>query len=447
MVSLLALLALGATANPVSVKVDGSLKDALEAIAREGGLNVVVDGDLHEPVQVHLTSLPAEEALESVAKVYHLDVVREGKLWVVRRAAKEAALPLPPTPPAPPAAPAAPVPPVPNVEAIVKGALQNAGVDLDQEIERAQDEAEAARDEAERAREEAAQMREKAKELAEAQRERAQALKEAARERAKALSKDVKSRFAKGPVVVKEGSIVQSATSFGGPVIVEKGAIVEGDATAFGGDVVLKEDAIVEGNATAFGGQVVREKTSQVQGEAVSFADKAKHGIKVGTSRVADFLVAFALFFGLGFLVTMLAPQRMKRVEDVIRTQPVRSGLFGVLALLASLPLSVILFFTFIGWPLLALMWVALPLAVLIGMPAIANVVGAALPTAGVRKTQALVLALGLAVVLASFHLPVLGGVLVSVTTFIGVGAVLRTRFGQPPKGLPVRDERVTAAV
>jgi hypothetical protein len=60
------------------------------------------------------------------------------------------------------------------------------------------------------------------------------------------------------------------------------------------------------------------------------------------------------------------------------------------------------------------------------------------------RKTQALVLALGtLALMLVSL-IPVLGKLAVGVAAFIGLGAIIRTRFGQPPRGTPIFDDAAT---
>ena len=53
------------------------------------------------------------------------------------------------------------------------------------------------------------------------------------------------------------------------------------------------------------------------------------------------------------------------------------------------------------------------------------------------RKTQAAVLALGLALLLLVAQVPVLGGLVTAAACFVSLGAIVRTRFGQRPRGTP----------
>jgi hypothetical protein len=381
------LLVLALAAGPVSVKFEGPLKQGLTTIAERGGLNVIVVGDLAEPVQIHLTDVTAEEALETVAKVYQLEVTKQGKLYVLRRGAVLAA-PVPPVAPAPLVAPGPPVAPVPLV-APVAPVPPVAG----------------------------------------------------------------------GPVVVAAGESVKDAVAYGGPITIESGARVKGDAVAFGGDVVLKDGAVVEGDAVSFGGRVVREGTATIKGEEVSFggagiaSSMAAHAVKAskateldtgeeksGGLSIAAFLVQFVVFFVFGFLLMVFAPQRMKGLESAVRAQPVLSGAVGLLALVLALPLTVFLLVTLIGIPIAALLWLTLAFVIPMGLAAIANTVGTSMPLGKMRRTQAMVLALGLLALMIVSHVPVLGPLVMAVAICVSLGAVLRTRLGATPKGLPVME-------
>ncbi len=381
------LLVLALAAGPVSVKFEGPLKQGLTTIAERGGLNVIVVGDLAEPVQIHLTDVTAEEALETVAKVYQLEVTKQGNLYVLRRGAVLAA-PVPPVAPAPLVAPGPPVAPVPLV-APVAPVPPVAG----------------------------------------------------------------------GPVVVAAGESVKDAVAYGGPITIESGARVKGDAVAFGGDVVLKDGAVVEGDAVSFGGRVVREGTATIKGEEVSFggsgiaSSMAAHAVKAskateldtgeeksGGLSIAAFLVQFVVFFVFGFLLMVFAPQRMKGLESAVRAQPVLSGAVGLLALVLALPLTVFLLVTLIGIPIAALLWLTLAFVIPMGLAAIANTVGTSMPLGTMRRTQAMVLALGLLALMIVSHVPVLGPLVMAVAICVSLGAVLRTRLGATPKGLPVME-------
>ncbi len=414
--------------SPVALQFDGSLKDAIKQIARQGNLNVVVAGDLNEPVQVNLTDIPADEALQTVSKIYGLELTHEGKLWVVRGhgAVSTASVP---APGAPVVAPSPPAPPV---------AISTTDADDDE------DAAQQARDAAEKARDEAEALREKAQELAEAQRDQAEAVRDMVRAHAE-LNRNLVSTG--GPVTVDKGSKVDQAVAFGGPVTIEEDARVEGDVVAFGGDVIIKDNAVVDGNATSFGGRVVRAPSAVVHGEMLSVGGAGlgtaiskgivqtrrieKHEEATAESdgagkRLAVFLLEFSMFFGLGFVLMLLAPARMKAIEAAIRSEAPRNAAAGAIA-------SPLLTFSCVGIPVLFASWV-------VGMAAVANTIGAAIPTGRLRKTQALALALGLVVMLLLWQVPVVNVLAALALGTVAVGAVLRTRFGQPMPGTPVLD-------
>lgn len=417
------LMALALAAGPVSVQFDGTLKQGLTTIAERGGLNVIVVGDLSEPAQIHLTDLSAEEALEAVAKVYQLEVTRQGKLFILRRSAAPVASPVPAVP-----VPVVAVPPTADPSEAVKN-LQN----LAERMEKGSEEIDRLLEENEAAAEEKAE--------------------------AAAGRDEVKSNGAvsTGPVVVASGQSVKEAVAFGAPIIVESGGRVRGDAVAFGGDVVLRDGAIIEGDAVSFGGKVTREGKAVVKGEEVSLGsegiaaamatqalkpkattdevEEQSHGLTL-----ASFLMNFVVFFVFGFLFMVFAPQRMKGLEAAVRTQPVASGLVGFLALVALVPVSLFLIVTLIGIPVAGLLWALLALVIPMGLAAIANALGGMMPLGRVRRTQALVLAVGLLLLWAVAQVPVLGPMLVSLAVCVSLGAVLRTRLGAPPKGLPVTD-------
>lgn len=458
MISLLLAVALAASPNPVKSEFEGTLKQALTKIAQEGNLNVIVVGDLEERTYVHLSDVSAEDAIETVAKAYGLEVTKQGQLYVVRKAPVKAAegAPVPPVAPMAPVpviAPVAPSPavaPVPPVTpATPKSAeqLEAERTALEAERERLEQLTETIEDEAARKAEAQAERDEAAAKLAEARQEHLTA---------KARNGEVVSSG--GPLTVKSGETVKNAVAYGGAVTVEPGAKVTGDAVAFGGDVVIKDQAEVSGDAVAFGGRVVREGAAKVGGEEVSFGGTgiasamAAHAVKANQAvtptdddegkglSLATFLVQFVVFFVFGFVLMVLAPQRMKGLESAIRAQPVVSGVVGFLALLVAVPLTLFLLITIIGIPVAAVMWLALAFVVPMGLAAIANSVGTAIPMGRVRRTQAMVLALGLLLLLVAAQVPVLGPLMMSLAVCVSLGAALRTRLGATPKGLPVAE-------
>jgi hypothetical protein len=205
---------------------------------------------------------------------------------------------------------------------------------------------------------------------------------------------------------------------------------------------VVRGDAVSMGGAN-FGAQVARNVVRKERAEragAKDAADEADSPSSNGGRGFAAFLLQFAVFFGLGFLLMMFAPNRMKALEATIRAEPAKNGLAGFLGLLATVPITAALVVTLVGIPVALMLWILVALFIPAGLAVVANAVGAKLPTGRMRKTQALVLAVGLLALLLVGHIPVLGPMVLAVAVFVSMGAIIRTRFGQTGKGLPMLD-------
>jgi hypothetical protein len=427
----------------IDVSFRGTLRDALKRIAEDAGLNVVATGDLDTSVEVHLKGVTGEQALHTIARTYSLRLDQDGTIFTLRpmtaeekgAATAKAVAPAPVAAPqaAPLAPPAPPAPPPPAVS------------------ESSEDEVDPSEIQ-ERVREEVRKHRSKG-------------------------DRDVVSRG--HPLEVKEGDTVDNAVVYGSSLMVrghvEEDAVafggnldiygtVEGDANAFGGNVILHPGASVEGDVSAIGGNVVREDGARVEGSTESFggnvgsmvAGEVKKSLKKEFHKDSSgdedeeheerrnngnwlpwFIIKFAALFGLGFLGQLFFPTRMKELSSELKAQPVKSGLVGVLGALALIPISLVLTITIIGAPVAAALWLVAMLVTVLGFTAVASEIGLRLPIMRGRKTQAVVLALGLLILLGLGSIPVLGGLVVMAACFMGFGAALLTRFGHRLRGIP----------
>lgn len=449
-------------AKKITVDFKGTLRDGLKKIATLGGLNLVITGDLDQPAQIFLNGVSAEEALATVADAHHLKVTHQGSIWTLRpmnaqEQAAEAAqanqtVVMPPLPPAavqaptPPAAPAAP--PAPSNDA--------SSEDEDEAREDAED---AAREAQEQAREAAEEAREQAREA----REEARAQAEEARAQAEQMREQVRSGvFQKlfhegagknnlagtGSLTVEEGQSFDDVVSYGGSLRVL--GHVKNDAVAYGGNIYLGPNSEVNGNVVTFGGKIDRDPGAKVHGDVVAMgsagigrdmaemARRAKHVQNDDDeatehhhgSRLPSFLLWFAVLFGVGFLATMIFPERMRVIESELRRDPLRCGITGLLGTIGLLPASIALVLTCIGIVFIPVLLLAAMLASMVGFSAMAKEIGARLPLPPMRKTQAMVLALGSLILLAVGFVPVLGPITLILVSFLSFGVILRTRFG-----------------
>jgi len=438
----------------IDVSFRGTLRDALKRIAEDGGINVVATGELDTSVEVHLKGVTAQQALRTIARTYSLRLDEDGSIFTLRpmtaaekesaeKGATASAAPsvpapagVPALPPAPPMAAMPPMPPMPP---------QITPDDLDpSEIK-------------ERVREEVRKAHRRSR-----------------------GARDVSVRGQS--LEVKEGDTVDNAVVFGGNMVV-KGRVeddavvfggnldihgtVEGDATAFGGNVILHPGAAVEGSVASMGGTVIRNEGARVEGSTESFgggnlgalvAGEVKNSLKKelrGPRKAAveeqeeeekdseggglpGFILKFAALFGLGFLGQLFFPTRMKDLAAEIKARPFKSGVTGVLGLVALVPISVVLCVTLIGIPVAGVLLLVAMLVTALGFAAAASELGMKVPVLRGRKTQAVVLALGLLILLGVGSIPGLGPLVIFLASMVGFGAAIRTRFGnRPPRGIP----------
>jgi hypothetical protein len=220
--------------------------------------------------------------------------------------------------------------------------------------------------------------------------------------------------------------------------------VVEGDAVSIGGQIVKEEGAEIGGDqvsssnvASLIGKNWVQDVIRDRGGSASSDQNAERISRRHSHGGMESFLFRFALFFALGFLLMLFFPARMKQIEDEVKNEPLKCGVAGLVGILALLPLSILLVITVIGIPIAILLWILVSLAMVAAVVVVANEIGMRLPIFRARKTQALVLAVGIAVLLVVWMVPIVGKMAVFVITVISFGAIIRTRFGQKPKGIP----------
>jgi cytoskeletal protein CcmA (bactofilin family) len=440
-----------AAAKAINVSFRGTLRDALKRIAEDGGLNVVATGELDTSVEVHLEGVTAPQALRTIARTYSLRLDEDGSIFTLRpmtaaekNAAQQASTQPQVSPPMPPMPAIPAMPEMPPMPAMPSVAFSPPGVAAD-----AMD---------------------------------PQELKERVRDhvrRAQRKGPRGQGVVARGQSLeVKESETVDNAVVYGGDLTVkghvEEDAVVfsgnldiyghvDGDAHAFGGNVVLHPGAVVEGDVSSIGGTVTRHDGSEVEGSIESFgggqvgalvASEVKNSLKQepvveeqaevsrkkhgGGGGIAGFILRFAALFGLGFLGQLFFPARMKELSAEIKNQPLKSGLTGLLGILAMVPITAVLAITLIGIPVAVVLWLLIPVVASLGLAVLASEIGLRVPVLRGRKTQAMVLALGLFILLTVGAIPGIGPVVMTLATLVAFGAVIRTRLGnRPPRGIP----------
>lgn len=247
-----------------------------------------------------------------------------------------------------------------------------------------------------------------------------------------------------GDARVPEGQVVRDVVTMGGDAVIEGTA--QGDVITMGGDAVV--DGVVNGDVVTMGGDLELRNGGIVHGEVVTFGGEYdSHGASGGSSaipfvapsaleRLGDMLgdafsglIAYALLFVLGLLMSGLANDRFEALRVAIAREPVRASALGLVGIVGSVAAIIVLCITVIGIPAAVVLGFALPLAIWIGMAAAASVLGALLPIAALRGKPVLQLAAGCAVLYLLSLLPVVGALGGLIAACIGLGAVMITKL------------------
>jgi hypothetical protein len=230
-----------------------------------------------------------------------------------------------------------------------------------------------------------------------------------------------------GSVTMEAGSSARQVVAIGGDVHVGPGASVERDAVAIGGRVLVDPAGDVGGQKVTVG---IGALGDAVRSIGLHGGDDQRSG---GLWALAKFMAKFGVTLLLGFLLLTFFPRRVDAVAASLLANPGKSVLAGLLGLVAQPILSLLLVVTLVGIPLLAIQLLGLGVAYLMGVTAVALLIGRTMPAALHRDTGILQLAIGLLLVLLAFAIPFLGWLLWATLVMATFGAVVRTRFGQTP--------------
>ncbi|MBI5066636.1 MAG: hypothetical protein HZB56_00230 [Deltaproteobacteria bacterium] len=397
---------------------DDGVDEALTKVADAAGLSLVLPPGMRGTVTGHFKEAPVEEVLRVILGQAGLTGAREGSILTVSRREGSGRL-------------------------VIKGGkrqifvdgdldLPDVNIDIGATVKEATDEARRAAKEAQREAKRA--LRKKSK--PDAVRTGDYTLR--AGERAQEVV------VLRGSATLEPGSTAQQVVAVLGGVNLGEGVSVDGDVVAVLGDIHVHPGARVGGDAVSVGGKLIIDEGAVVEGQQVSvdvpgiasilgsesLVSKAKE--RSLSFRIGGVIAQFAAFFALGLLFLLLAPRRLDSVAASLSHRPLKTVLTGLLGTIALPVLTLLLVVTVIGIPLVAVQVIGILVAAILGYTALALFLGRALPIHTDRGGQVLRLALGTALMVVIFRIPVIG-VLAGLTAWLVVfGAVILTRFGQP---------------
>lgn len=191
---------------------------------------------------------------------------------------------------------------------------------------------------------------------------------------------------------------------------------VDGDVTVVGGTLTKEPGAVITGDNTTVG-------TSSLA-QYVPFAPSVSSRIRHEEAR----LTAWLAYSAIVLIAFLIFPVRVRTALDRVEHHPGLSAAVGVLALVAVFPIAILLFVSFIGWPLIPVEFLAVFAAILIGHAALSMLIGRRLYEIILPRTTpspVAALVLGLVVVSAAGMVPVLGTLVMGLVWLVGLGAAV----------------------
>ncbi len=242
-----------------------------------------------------------------------------------------------------------------------------------------------------------------------------------------------------GSASLAAGASAREVVSVLGNVDIGPGANVDQDVVSVGGNVRIDPTAHVGGSTHS----VTLPSLPKLPGK-LSF--HLFPDIPSPIVMVFETIARFAILFVLGLAVLAITPRRIEAVAGGLVARPWWSLFAGILGSIGMVLLVPLLAVTVVG---IALIPVEILLGLaggVLGITALLYYVGRLMPFPPSRRTMVLELAAGTLIFSILAQIPVLGGMVWVASWFLAFGAVLRTRFGQPPTVLPTTPAPPAAA-
>lgn len=236
--------------------------------------------------------------------------------------------------------------------------------------------------------------------------------------------------FTLAPASARTQSISHGGTYFGN-VVVDPDQEVDGDITVIGGDAII--EGRVNGDVTDVGGSIDPRPGSVITGEQHQVGNgltawlpwapyqgtiaRENHRLMVRLAYSVIVLLAFLIF-----------PVRVRTALDRVEHHPGLSAAVGVFALIAVVPIAIILLISVVGIPLIPVEIIAIFAGILIGQAALGVLIGRRLyelirPHGTPSPLGALIC--GLVVLSAAEIVPVIGGLVTALVCVVGLGAAI----------------------
>jgi hypothetical protein len=236
--------------------------------------------------------------------------------------------------------------------------------------------------------------------------------------------------------VIVQGTVKNDILGIGSQLVIA--GDVEGSVTLYGGDLTIQSDAHIARDIHMCGGEWAEGSNVHLQGSLFDCTKSAGLLLAGKDGTIARFWFAVGLIL-LSVILSFILPEHVMLVRTTAKTRIRRSFALGVLSILLAPVVIGVLFALIISIPLAIIVTIGLVIAWALGLVAIGALLGDLLfakffPQQKARMLQVVV---GSALLAIAGSLPYLGFIISLGAGFLGLGAVLLSRFGTRLYGQP----------
>lgn len=263
-------------------------------------------------------------------------------------------------------------------------------------------------------------------------------------------------------LTVEKGETVDDLAVFGGDLIVK--GTVDGDVAVFGGDITVHKGGLIDGDAACFGGEITQMAGGKISGDKVelNLASGLKNlfhfkylgpiiGGGVGSLFAFKLLAGVSKFFVLlvlGLLLLAFLEKPTFVVKNALFKNPLACLGYGFLAMLAFVPIIILMAISILGIPLIPLFILIFVFAAFYGAIAFSLFVGEKISQKVMPiKSTALQFVVGLLLLFILGLIPFISFIVCILATMLSLGAVVTTRFGRVEVRCPNNQNKETAVI
>lgn len=241
--------------------------------------------------------------------------------------------------------------------------------------------------------------------------------------------------------VISENQTVNDVVVVGGDATVS--GKVKNFVIVFNGDAIIKSTAHIKGMVLVIGGTIIQAPGAVIENDilSISLDNSTKNSLLIGSGLLASVwilqLFGSLLLIALPMLLVFFLKQRIQPFVQLVRDTSGRALGVGFFSSLLVIAISLLLFITVIGTPIILIILLSIALCVLLGVTALGLILGEKVQMIIPRKQVWVTTGISAAVIVSLMNIPIVGILIMLGVMWLSLGMVTMWAFGKLKKRRP----------